>query len=524
MKVLIVDDEKIIRMGIRQVVPWSSLGIAEVFMAASGKAALEILNKESIDIMITDIQMTEMTGIELIGEIRKLREDIRIIVLTGYDEFDYARECLRMRVQEFLLKPVDEAVLIDNIKKQVQDIKEQKHKEDEHLHVQRVTGLSEQLCLESWMRELITEGNNNKEEIGNNICRKYNYEKNTKMRMAILLPAISTSESLSVLTIKNLIIGFLDAQKLGITFEDAKGRITIAFFVGEKSDELENCIDTLTKLIRDECSVRVRIVVGSPVEGFEHAALSYNDSIYLWNEEKDEYKTVITRKDDKGQLDMFREVYAELKNSINANIGNTAKVLRVFESFCIATNSYNITDQYVRRCCFEIASSVYFSYVIDSGENADVKLNALLASLLSANRDENYEITKVFLENLLEVEEDDAHELITQVKRYINEHLTDDISVAGIASHFYLSPNYFSRLFKRITEEGCNEYIVRKRIEKAKYLLSTTNIKIGKIAQDIGYRDTNYFSLAFKKHSGMSPVQYRESVRQKILILRKRRG
>ena len=520
MKALIVDDEKMIRLGIRATVPWNAMGIEEVFLAMSGKEALEIVKRERPDIIITDIRMSEMTGLELIAKIRKIQEGVRILVLTGYDEFDYARECLRMRVQDFLLKPVDEEVLIDAIKKQIQYIKDTKDKEEEQNHMRRISGTSDQMKLESWMRKLIKE--EDVEESVAKICKKYSYDPNCILRIAILLPSVYSygirqgeSESLSVLTIKNLLISYLDAERRGITFEDMEGRILVGLFEGEKSDELENCVRTFTKLIQEECNVKLRIVMGDPVEGFAQVHTSYNDAVYLLEKEKDQYKTFIEKKETKGQLDMFREVYSEFLRKLNANIGNTEKVLRIFDTFCVATNSYNITDQYVRRCCFEIASTVYFSYVVESGENADSQLNSLLAALLSAGRKENYEITRAFLENLLKVEEDDAHELIIKVKHYIHSHLTDDISVAGIAEYFYLSPNYFSRLFKRISGEGCNEYIVRKRMEKAEYLLSTTNMKIGKIAQEVGYRDTNYFSLAYKKHMGISPGQYRETIRKK---------
>lgn len=520
MKALIVDDEKMIRTGIRAAVPWNTIGIREVFMAASGREALEIVKAEQPDIMITDIQMAEMTGLELIAEIRQEKEHVKIIVLTGYDEFDYARECLRMQVQEFLLKPVDEEILIATVKKQIQEIKDTKEKEERQKHMRRISGTTDQMNLERQMRKLIQ--TEEVEKTIKNICENYHYEEGRRMRIALLIPSVYAGgiregerESLSVLTIKNVLIGYLDAQRLGITFEDAQGRLLAALFEGEKSDELETCVDTFTKLIRTECNVRMRIIMGNTVDGFAQVNTSYNDAVYLLEKEKDEYKTFVEQKDAKGQLDMFREVYAEFLSKLNESIGDTERVLRIFDAFCASTNSYNITDQYVRKCCFEIASAVYFSYVVESGENADTKLNALLAALLSTGRKENYEIVRAFLENLLNVEDADAHELIVKVKRYINEHLTEDISVAGIAAYFYLSPNYFSRSFKRITNEGCNEYIVRKRIEKAEYLLTTTNMKIGKIAQEVGYRDTNYFSLAFKRHMGTSPLQYREQVRAK---------
>ena len=137
-------------------------------------------------------------------------------------------------------------------------------------------------------------------------------------------------------------------------------------------------------------------------------------------------------------------------------------------------------------------------------------------SISNANKEELFELTSQFLSKLQEdKEEQNVHSLIDKAKRYINEHLADDLSVSNIECHLYLSPNYFSRLFKRITGEGCNEYIIRKRIQKAKMLLETTNLPTGRIAMMVGYRDTNYFSLAVKKSTGKSPKNYREDFQKK---------
>ena len=145
------------------------------------------------------------------------------------------------------------------------------------------------------------------------------------------------------------------------------------------------------------------------------------------------------------------------------------------------------------------------SYMDESCEGEEGKLDALSKSLSSAGKEEACEITRMFIEQLIENDEEDVHYTISNARHYIDEHLAEDISVSSIAESL-------SRLFKRITGEGCNEYIVRKRIEKAKSLLETTSIKTGKIAMMVGYRDTNYFSLAFKKHTGKSPTKYREEM------------
>ena len=123
-------------------------------------------------------------------------------------------------------------------------------------------------------------------------------------------------------------------------------------------------------------------------------------------------------------------------------------------------------------------------------------------------------MTRMFISQLIRKEEENVSHIIAQAKHYIEDHLMDDLSVSSIASNLYITPNYFSRLFKREMKEGCNEYIVRKRIEKAKSLLETTSMRVSRIAAMVGYRDTNYFSLAFKKHTGESPTKYREKMQQ----------
>mgnify|MGYP002691093790 CR=1 FL=1 len=128
-RVLIVDDEKMIRMGMKNAIDWKKLEVDDVFTAASGNEALKILKEEGPEIMVTDIQMTEMTGLELIEKAKEKVPDLRVIVLTGYDNFEYARQSIRLEVQDFFLKPIDEEDLAEAVKKQVDYLDEQKQAE-----------------------------------------------------------------------------------------------------------------------------------------------------------------------------------------------------------------------------------------------------------------------------------------------------------------------------------------------------------------------------------------------------------
>ena len=220
----------------------------------------------------------------------------------------------------------------------------------------------------------------------------------------------------------------------------------------------------------------------------------------------------------KGGLEPFQKAAAgdgTFEDESFVYAGEKEQVGHIFERFCMAVESYNLSARYARSCCFELASSVYFARFSDIGNSAREKLSELMQAVSGADRERACQVTAMFLENLFEGEDGEVHELIGKVKRRIHENLADDLTVASLAEQYYVTPNYLSRLFKRVTGEGCNEYIVRKRIEQAKSLLSTTTLKVGEISIMVGYHDMNYFSLAFKKHIGVSPVRYREQVQRR---------
>ena len=143
-KILIVDDEKMIREGIRAVIQWEKLEIGTVLLASSGREALEIIKREKPDILLTDICMAEITGLEMIEQAMAYHSSMRMLVLTGYDSFEYARKALQLKVQDFLLKPIDEEVLEDSIRKQVEYLKEKEKERQEERKTRRAIGVREQ--------------------------------------------------------------------------------------------------------------------------------------------------------------------------------------------------------------------------------------------------------------------------------------------------------------------------------------------------------------------------------------------
>ena len=515
-KILVVDDEKMIRMGIKKVIDWESIGIQEVFTAASAREALAIIEEYQPEIMITDIQMSEMTGLQLIAEARKRQPQLRVLVLTGYDSFEYARQSLRLQVQDFFLKPVDEEVLTKAVKEQVGYLDSVKAEEKSSLILQRTQGTAEQAQLEETMRGLV----HRRGELSKLLERMedvYQIDTKSHVQSVLIVPTLYMSqkppeENFKAMSVKNVCMSVVDAQEDGVTFSDDDGTIVVVYFLKEEKESVLEKTEELSDILQDEFDTKPKMVIGSIADGMENLYISYNDAKYLLDTEKEGIQDIIQTLGDRKKNDIFRDIFVELKGIMCNNIGNTEYVMKAFRTFCKATQSYNLSQQTIRRLCFEIATAIYFSYTGDSGEMESGKLEALSKSLLSASGEEACEVTEMFLTGMLGGKEENVHEIIDQAKYYISQHLTEELTVANIAASLYITPNYFSRLFKRITKEGCNEYIVRKRIEKAKSLLETTSLKTGRIAMMVGYRDTNYFSLAFKKHTGKSPTKYREEI------------
>ena len=515
-KAIIIDDEKMIRMGMRKVIPWNTLGIGEVFVAKSGKEALEIIKENKPEIMITDINMDEMTGLDLIDRVKIFLPDIRILVLTGYDKFEYARQCIKLKVHDFFLKPIDEIQLIEAVKKQVAYLNEKNSEKVVNININRALAVTEQMNIEKLLRGLVHRRVQNQEEQITIFCNKYKYGYNQPMQAAILVPALymdngKSEENFIALSVKNICMGMVEAQNRGLTFTDDSGRIVIAYFLDKQKGSILEWIQELNDILTDEYNKKPKMVVGNSVIGFGLLYMSYNDAVSLLKYEKDDLNEIIQTQYARNRDNLYREVFAEMKNAMCVNVSDSDKVLYIFNRFRQATDSYNLSDSYIRKSCFELASSIYYTFICNTGEEADSRLSILLKGLTNVSGSELFELTRQFFIKLLANKEDqNVHEIIDKAKHYIKENLPDELSVSNIAAVLYISPNYFSRLFKKVTGEGCNEYIVRKRIEKAKLLLETTNFKTSRIAMLVGYRDTNYFSLAFKKNTGMSPTKYRE--------------
>lgn len=514
-KILIVDDEKMIREGIKNVIEWDKLSINEVRLASSGREACEVMKGYKPDILLTDISMAHMNGLELIENILQVRPDLKVIVLTGFDSFEYARKALRLKVQDFLLKPVDEEILTESIQKQINNLKEEKRKKTQEKEIRRISGVREQAIFEKNLRDLL----HNRHAQAANQYFTENYEEVCERTLAAAILQMpfcgDKEETMAILyrQVLGLSVSLIDTKKLGCSIWDDDGRSLIVILYVEKcgSDGVD-VIRDLSSIIKNEIGLDLKTAMGNEVAGIQGLHKSYQEAICLLEDKKEQLGDVLLTQSTRNRKKMFSEVFEEMKQEMCKNISNSSYIMKVFDTYQKAVSSYNLSDAYVRQCCFELTTKIYYAYIDAGAAKPEQSLDSFAQSISSTNRNAACELTQHYLTKMLSKDEE-VHEIVSKAKYFVNQHLADDLSVSSIAESQFVSPNYFSRLFKRVTGEGCNEYIVRKRMEKASMLLETTNFNTGKIAKMVGYNDSNYFSITFKKHFGTSPTYYRNKIR-----------
>lgn len=515
--ILIVDDEKMICEGMRKSVPWGGLGIGSAYTALSGNEALSLLEKYEIHIVITDINMAGMTGLELISRIRQQSPDMRILVLTGYDKFEYARECLRMSVADFLLKPVDEITLEDAVRKQTVWLDRQSELKYQEVLQERRQSVVDEIEIERIVLNLLHNRISKENEYGS-LFTKYHLPRDVKLQTVFLLPergiSGSAAERVTSAAIKNVCILLVDAQSAGITVSDTDGKIVVTFFITQQNT-LNDSLARLEKILKTEYGCLPWTITGSEVSGYGNLYLSYNEAAWKTEQEKKHFRDLLPTACSRRRRDTFRDVYEELKNRTGDSIESKDAVMHLFDAFCQAVDMYCLTAEDTGKCCFDLVSYAYFCSSGVSDELTDRMLHDMGKMLSHAEKNDVIEITRSWLLRMYGTGDDsgDQHGIVAKARTYIDTHLGSNLSVADVAEKLCVTPNYLSRLFSQNTGEGCNEYMVRKRLEKAALLLAETDLPAGKIAFSVGYNDINYFSLAFKKFTGLSPTAYRKSVR-----------
>ncbi len=533
-KVVIIDDEPIIRKGIKNIINWKQLDCEVCAEASDGIEGVEIIGRHLPEIILTDIRMPGMDGLNMIKQIKGIVPNSKVIIITGYREFDYAHDAIKCGAFDFLLKPTKLENLTAVLGRAVEDLNEQKIR---HLETDKFKLLFEQsvpLLKEKLLCDIVFEINNNENEIlekmklfGMHIDNFVflvienefgeNLDKSQYDKHLYQFGIINSFEE--ILTDRyRVYVVMLNGNRVGFIIQTVSGSEINLAEVVEKSSYLQEMINNAFGF-----TVTIAVsTVGSTVfelpEKLRECQYSLEYKGYLGNNSIIQYSDLNSffKFDDYSLLERYKN---QLLEGIKAGNEGIAKASSQSISNFISLNNINVN--YLKNFYYSTLSAINDIRISVLAADADKKREegkdiASLVKLIDKNENTgelNLLLQEVALKIAAKVNSFNNKSIRVILRKavdYINEHYAEPVTLNEVAEHTFVTTFYISRMFKKELGTSFVDYLNDIRIEKAKELLKDVKYKSYEVASLVGIQDPHYFSRLFKKHSGISPSEYRE--------------
>lgn len=500
-KVFLVDDEIIIRQGISNSINWEEEGYVYCGDAPDGEVALPLIEKHKPDIVITDIKMPFMDGLQLSKIIREKMPWIKIVILSGHDEFEYAREALRIQISEYCLKPVSSSDLLEILQRVSLQIDQEELEKEQISDLKHQILRNESLAQEKFLKELCEGIHSTTDAI------KKASELNIDLISSYFLVLIAESKKSEV----NL--DWISKNYPSLTYQrNANERVYI--IKGQSQSQLEQDSENIrNRFLLNQDSItfgfgkiesRIQEIMNSYDMAKEEK--SYSDSLnkYFISGEEINNKSF-------GEIHQFnrKELIDFLK------FGTKTEILPFVQTYSSYLRSSKFRTPFITHY-FLMDFTVTISHYIKEQEESASVLNDIHQLENKVNWIREYSEIVDYMKKTLNLAIDFREQisnfssLIRQAKDYIdNNYSNPNLSLQTIANKIHISPSYLSHLFSQQTGKTLVEYLTEIRMNRAKELLYTTNYKTYEIANKVGYNDSHYFCNLFKKITGKTTTEFK---------------
>ncbi|GAB6168309.1 response regulator transcription factor [Clostridium carnis] len=499
-KVMLVDDEKLILQGLSNIIEWEELGFNIVHMAEDGVEALELFKKEPVDVIVTDINMPRLTGLELLKSIKDENKDVKFIILSGYDEFSYAKKAIKLGVENYILKPINEEELEEALIKVRNDIDEERKNESKLLDRNRslISFLeAKTIDYENKYIQSITKSNS----------------EDMYYTVSVIVPSnkeIKIDKNINKILNIDLNIKYECVYKL-----DGSLVVINAFKNTYSRDEVLSYFKKVKELLAKEHEKEIFIGIGDSVKSIDELNLSYKSAVKL-------KKYILT--------DGYNVCLCSEKiSSIKENNRNFAKEIENINSLIIEKNKEEI-KKYI--------SEIFDDYdltpknIYDLSIKIIILINKISEEFKIDKKYSNYGLSDTIVELCNESKRDNVKSFIiseleelislmnagvikyspvvSQIINCINERYYEELSLKTLAQQYNINSSYLGQIFTKEVGYSFSDYLNRVKNKKAKDLILNTNKRINDIAKEVGYIDTSYFYRKFKKYYGVCPSTLRE--------------
>ncbi|MCG8484839.1 MAG: response regulator [Clostridia bacterium] len=489
---LVVDDEVRERNIVRLLFQQKYENQFYINEAGSGEETLKILEEGQADILIIDIQMPGMNGLETVKKIRETNKQIYIIILTAFNYFEYAKEAIEAGVNDFLLKPL----IRDELKKAMDKFFQ--HYMEKNHHINSIEEQEAKELLSKELVSLLSFSSKDSHEIDRyinllNIKEKIGY-------CAVFNPVETDSYSEVSRNYLKIISEHLETLlkegRKRYIINKIGGKMVIFIFSNDLNEDGEE--DWIQNLLKKTCRhVHIKISLGKgkayPVgirlhDSFMEALGQLNHTIVELNTK--EYEKIVSKNIKEQNIQKATSIIKDLLMAMSTEKYDKIKfkTIEILTEVTKKTLDHEIREKLLDELSF-IIQIEEMEHLIKFIEGYIKKIGKELESISNANR----------------------HYIVDQVVQYIKEHYSESLSVEELASQFYISSFYLSKLFKDNQKLCFTDYVTNYRINKAIELMEDASRNIKNIAYEVGYVDANYFSRVFKKKMGIGPREYRKN-------------
>lgn len=501
-RILVVDDEKIERTGIRfllKQIP-EKFEIAE---AVNGKEALLWLEEKEADILMTDVKMPFMNGIELLEQVSKLYPKMKTMVFSGYGEFEYARQAMRFGVAEYILKPVDPSEFKNAMAKILNSL-EGRRKEE-----------SRKEMSSTFFKEYVLNAVLNGADIA---------ELEKKSTGYFSLDFLDRYKRMMLVELNADFFGRVDGEQIremlyqsgeDYDYLNLSPQQSVLFFRSEYED-WRKLAGRIQEAIQEKCENNVKsyVAVSSGISDRGQIAFRYQELELLMENRF---------------YDLDSRVYMaenEAENAADVQLDDDTLVkqirqdIRIKDILSLQEHCDRLFHNYSQNVGF---SQIYVKFIFTSilkllyeaiPEKTEKELNAEVDKLyrtaelsgIKAIIEDNVSL----LEQNTQKDAKNVHREVETVKRYIYSHYDEELSIERLAEQVYMAPSYLSTIFKKETGQNLSKFIKTCRMEKAREMLESTHEKIVQISEKVGYSNVSYFCQSFREYFGVSPQKYRD--------------
>lgn len=534
-KVIIADDEPKVTQLIKSLIDWETLNLELVDIAKDGITAFEMIKTYQPDIVITDIRMPGYDGLELIRMAKGLDPNVGIIIISGYQHFDYAQNAIKYGVEDYLLKPLKKVEINASLAKMIEKFKEKRAQVNEHLLLHQQANDNKHKVRESLMNQLFADRNYDFMQLDRvEVNKEYQFNFHEGQFQAIVVkPDIYFNESnenvhklvtdMTKKIVEKHLVKFCYDQ---MVYPSEEGIICILNYGNEQKKHfrkaLINIMDEVNTLRDLFENLKITISIGSGTNNLNEIGKSVKEAYLLIKDRivvgsgkiidntfKNEQKLLI---ENMLAFDMRREISKSIEI---LNMEDLEKTLLDIEKNI--SSSGHMTGQTIKDIVYEILDIVI--YELKNCTNIQLSQESILKDfnmkfqMCNKVKDVfellNMTIKKV-ITDVVEEKKNQNNRPIREAQKFINEHYPSQITLKEVSTVIGLNATYFSTLFKKETGLNFLEYVTSVRIREAKRLLSDSKMSVSDVAYEVGYSDLKHFSKQFKKITGLNPSQYRK--------------